>query len=63
MRLHGDAFLLLVLDTLCLLLNLFKSSVSLLSTVSQLLTFSFSHFSMPVLISPLLGDISQGAEE
>jgi len=49
--------------TLCLFPDLFKSSVSLFSTVSQLLTFSFSHFSMPVVISAPLGDISQGAEE
>lgn len=37
----------------------------LFSTISwlMLLTFSFSHFSLPAVISAPLGAISQGAEE
>lgn len=66
MRLHGDAFLLLVLDTPRLHSGVFRAGMRLCPTISclMLLTFSFSHFSsLPVLISAPLGDISQGAEE
>jgi len=66
MRLHGDAFLLLELDTLWLGSDLVTASMRLFSTICwlMLLTFSFSHLSsMPVVISAPLGAISQGAEE
>lgn len=66
MRLRGDTFWLLVLDTLWLGPDLFRASMSVFSTISwlMLLAFSFSHFSsLPVVISAPLGAISQGAEE
>lgn len=65
MRLRGDAFLLLVLDALWLGPDLFGAGMRLFSTISwlTLLTFSFSHFSLPVVNSAPLGAISQGAEE
>lgn len=66
MRLHGVAFLLLMLDTLWLGPDLFIVSINLFSPISWLmvLTFSFSHFSfLPVAISAPLDAISQSAEE
>lgn len=58
MALMGNLWL--VLETLWLGLDLFRASARLFSTISwlMLLTFSFSNFSLPVVIAAPLGAIS-----